>query len=104
MHHTHRPSGMIWVQFDHDSDVGEKTRHDNRQLYVQGIESTWTPIKPITTQFAVSRNRTVQVVRKQFLLRPAAAKTTHRSQGDTENTCRIVVNFDWLFHIKLYII
>ena len=91
VHQTDRLSGIIWVQFDH-SDVGEKTRHDNRQFYVQGIEPTWTPIKPITTQFAVGRNRTVQVVRKQFLLRPAAAKTIHRSQGDTEN--RIVVNLD----------
>lgn len=41
------PSGIIWVQFDH-ADVGKKTRHDHRQLYVQGIEPTWTPIKPIT--------------------------------------------------------
>ena len=76
-------SGIIWVQFDH-SDVGEKTRHENRHLYVQGIESTWTPIKPMTTQFAVGRNQTAQVVRKQFPLRPAAVKTIHRSQGDTE--------------------
>ena len=36
--------------------------------------------------------RTVQVVRKQFPLRPAAPKTIHRSQGDTETI--IVVNFD----------
>ena len=91
LHQTDRPSGIIWVQFDH-SDVGEKTRYDNRQLYVQGIEPIWTPIKPIATQFAVGRNRTVQVVRKQFPLRPASAKTIHRSQGDTEK--RIVVNFD----------
>ena len=28
-----KPSGIIWVHFDH-ADVGEKTRHDNRQLYV----------------------------------------------------------------------
>ena len=62
-----KPSGIIWVQFDH-VDVGEKTRYENRQLYVQNIEPTWTPIKPITTQFAVSRNRTAQVIRKQFPL------------------------------------
>ena len=86
-----KPSGITWVQFDH-SDVGEKTRHENRHLYVQGIESTWTPIKPITTQFAVGRNQTAQVVRKQFPLRPAAAKTIHRSQGDAEQ--KIVVNFN----------
>ena len=91
VHQTDRPSGIIWVQFDH-ADVGTKTRHDNRQLYVQGIEPTWTLIKPVTTQFAIGRNRTVQVVRKQFPLRPAAAKTIHRSQGDTET--RVVVNFN----------
>ena len=85
-----KPSRVIWVQFDH-SNVGEKTRHENRSLYVQGIDSTWTPIKPITTQFAVGRNQTAQVVRKQFPLRPAAAKTIHRSQGDAEE--KIVVNF-----------
>ncbi|CAB4023017.1 Hypothetical predicted protein [Paramuricea clavata] len=78
-----KPSGIIWVQFDY-SDVGEKSRHGNRHLYVQGIESTWTPIKPITTQFAVGRNQTAQVVRKQIPLRPAAATTIHRSQGGTE--------------------
>lgn len=85
---TDKP-GIIWVQFDH-ADVGEKTRHDNRQLYIEGIGRSWTPIKPITTQFAVGRTKSVQVVRNQFALRPAAAKTIHRSQGDTGN--RIVVN------------
>ena len=90
VHQTDRPSGIIWVQFDH-ADVGEKTRYDNRNLFVQGIEPTWTPVKPVTTQFAVGRKRTIQIVKKQFPLRPAAAKTIHRSQGDTET--RIIVNF-----------
>lgn len=48
---TGTPSGVIWVQFDHP-DVGQKTRQDNRQLYINGIQPTWTPIKPITTQNA----------------------------------------------------
>ena len=53
LHNRNRPSGIIWVKFDH-TDVGEKnTRHDNRCLYVEGIECTWTPIKPVTAQFAV---------------------------------------------------
>ena len=91
IHETDKPSGIIWVQFDHP-DVGQKTRHDNRQLYIEGIQPTWTPIKPVTTQFAVGRTRSVHVMRKQFPLRPAAAKTIHRSQGDTES--RIVVNFE----------
>ena len=36
--------------------------------------------------------KSAQVVRKQFPLRPAAAKTVHRSQGDTQS--QIVVNLD----------
>ena len=100
VHQTDRLSGIIWVQFDH-SDVGEKTRHDNRQFYVQGIEPTWTPIKPITTQFAVGRNRTVQVVRKQFPLRPAAAKTNidHKVIQRIELWSTWIL--DWLFHIYI---
>ena len=90
VHQQDKLSGIVWVQFDH-SDVGQKTRNENRHLYLRGIEQTWTPIKPVTTQFAVGKNKTVQVVRKQFPLRPAAAKTIHRSQGDTET--KIVVNF-----------
>jgi hypothetical protein len=93
-----KPSDIIWVQFD-NSEVGEKTRRENRHLYVQGIESIWTPIKPITTQFAVDSNQTAQVVRKQFPLRPAAATTIHRSQGDTEQ--KIVVNFNTRRSIKV---
>ena len=82
-----KPSGIIWVQLD-DENVGFKTRQDNRHLYVQGIEPTWTPIKPVTTQFYVGKTKSAQAVRKQFPLRLAAAKTVHRSQGETQ----IVVN------------
>ena len=91
LHDKNKPSGIVWVKFDHE-DVGQKTRYENRSLYIEDIHLSWTPIKPITTQFAVGRTRSAQVVRKQFPLRPAAAKTIHRSQGDTEN--KIVVNFD----------
>ena len=37
IHNRNSPSGIIWVQFDR-ADVGEKTRHENRHLYVHGIE------------------------------------------------------------------
>ena len=84
-----RPSGIVWVQFDH-LDVGQKTRNENRHLYTQGIDHAWTPVKPVTIKFFVGRNKAAQVARKQFPLRPAAAKTVHRSQGDTET--KIVVN------------
>ena len=81
----------MWVQFDH-LGVGYKTTIENRHFYIQGIDNAWTPIEPVTVQFAVGRNKAAQVVRKQFPLRPAAAKTTHRSQGDTET--KIVVNLN----------
>ena len=86
-----KPSGLVWVQFDYD-DVGKKTRQENRHFYVTGIESMWTPIKPVTTQFAVGKTKSAQVVRKQFPLRRASAKTVHRSQGDTQS--QIVVNLN----------
>ena len=85
-----KPSGIVWIQFD-CSNVGQKTRNEKIHLYLQGIKHTWTPIKLVTTQFAVGKNKTPQVVRKQFPLRPAAAKTIHRSQCDSET--KIVVNF-----------
>ena len=62
-----KPSGIIWVQLD-DENVGVKTRQDNRHLYVQKIEPTWTPIKPVTTQFNVGKTKSAQAVRKQFPL------------------------------------
>ena len=86
-----KPSGLVWVQFDCD-DVGKKTRQENRNLYAEGIPNSWTPIKPVTTQFAVGKTKSAQVVRKQFPLRPASAKTVHRSQGDTQS--QIVVHLN----------
>ena len=86
-----KPSGLVWVQFDHNN-VGRKTREENRTLYTAGIQNTWTPIKPVTTQFAVGKTKSAQVVRKQCPLRPASAKTVHRSQGDTQS--QIVVNLN----------
>ena len=37
LHQQDKPSGILCVQFDH-SDVGQKTRHENRHLYLQGVE------------------------------------------------------------------
>ena len=62
LNHTDRPSCIIWVQFDHEA-VGKKTSQDNRQLYikVRSVQTAWTPIKPLTTQFAVGRHKATQV-------------------------------------------
>ena len=39
----------------------------------------------ITRQFKISKRHQLQVLRRQYPLRPAAAKTIHRCQGDTLN-------------------
>ena len=83
--------GLVWVVFD-CNDVGKKTRQENRNLYMGGISTTWTPIKPVTTQFAVGKTKSAQVVRKQFPLRPASVKTVHRSQGDTQSPIVVDLN------------
>ena len=62
LHQPHKPSGIIWVEFDYE-DVGQKTRHENRLLYVQGSQPTRTPIKPVTTWFYVGTTKSAQVVR-----------------------------------------
>jgi len=82
-------SGVVWMLFD-DQHVGTLARADSRALYTPDIDSQWTPIQPLARQFQVGKSQTNQVLRKQFPLRQSAAKTIHRSQGDTLD--RIVVD------------
>ena len=82
------------MQFDYD-DVGKKPQQENRNLYTGSVPSTWTPIKPVTMQFSVGKPKSAQVVRKQFPLRPASAKTVHRSQGDTQSQIVVNLNTRW---------
>ena len=80
--------GAIWVQFE-DNDIGKNTRALSRNKYKPGIDPSWTPIVPETRKFTVGRNN--EVARTQIPLRPASAKTVHRSQEDTVS--EIVVDF-----------
>jgi len=83
-------SGIVWMLFD-DNKVGARTRADSRTLCKSHIHHTWTPILPLSRQFQVGRSHSAQVLRKQFPLRQSAAKTIHRSQGDTMD--QVVVDF-----------
>ena len=76
-----RPS-IIWVLFP-KNDIGKKQRKENKHLYITNIDKSWTPILEITRKFRISKKTLVHTLRRQFPLRPAAAKTIHRSQGDT---------------------
>ena len=75
-----RPS--IWVMFQ-DPNIGHQWRREYSNLYNVQIQTTWTPIFEITRHFRLYRRNQVQVLRRQFPLRPAAIKKIHRCQGDT---------------------
>jgi cell envelope opacity-associated protein A len=87
---TLQASGIVWMLFD-DVKVGAKARSENKPYFNSTVNSTWTPVFPIARQFQVGRSQSNQVIRKQFPLRPSAAKTIHRCQGDT--LAQVVVDF-----------
>ena len=82
LHNTNRPS-IIWVHFD-DEKVGIQQRRQYNSFYHDVIHKTWTPIFDIKRSFRVTTyNKNASVIRIQFPLRAAAAKTIHRAQGET---------------------
>lgn len=84
-----RPS-IIWVSFPY-LEIGKKWCKEHAHLYNTGINKNWTPILEVTKQFQINKKSKVQILRRQFPLRPAAAKTIHHCQGDTLDEA--VVNF-----------
>ena len=74
---------IIWVEFD-DIEVGQQLRSASRSLYTSPhIDKSWTPIKTVTRQFQVGKNKDAKLHRRQFPLQMSCAKTVYRSQGDT---------------------
>lgn len=84
-----RPS-IIWVLFS-DPSIGKTCRQENKHLYNPTIPLTWTPLLEITRQFKITKSKQISILRKQFPIRPSAAKTVHRCQGDTLD--EVVVDF-----------
>jgi hypothetical protein len=78
---TKRPS-VLWVAFE-NTKIGQNLRHKHSHLYTSEIDHAWTPVMETTVQFQVGSWKHNQVLRRQFPLRPAAAKSIHRSQGET---------------------
>ena len=77
-----RKYSVIWVKFD-DKEIGKNCRGSKKKLMTNNIQPSETPIQTIKRTLMVGRYKTVQVIREQFPLRPAAAKSCHRCQGDT---------------------
>ena len=76
-----RPS-IIWVSFPL-FDIGKKQHREHAHLYKTNINKNWTPILEVTRQFRINKKNQIKIIRRQFPLRPPAAKTIHRCQGDT---------------------
>ena len=72
----------IWVKFDYET-IGKNLKSSNQHLYQKNIDHSWVPIAQVKRQFKVGRYKVAEVLRCQFPLRPSAAKTAHRCQGDT---------------------
>lgn len=89
-HSSNQAAGVVWIKFQ-DQRIGSEIRSINKHLYKQAIDSAWTPITPISRQFRVGKHKSGEVIRTQFPLRPCAAKTIHRAQGETLDS--IVVDF-----------
>ncbi|KAJ8025627.1 ATP-dependent DNA helicase PIF1 [Holothuria leucospilota] len=77
-----RQVDIVWVQFD-DHNIGKILRASRKELLHPQICSMWTPVTRVARQFRIGRYKNAEILRKQFPLRPAAAKTVHRCQGDT---------------------
>ncbi|XP_069109878.1 uncharacterized protein [Argopecten irradians] len=75
---TDRPS-VVWVQFE-DDKTGVETRRTYKHLQTADVLYSWTPIFDTQQTFLYNKKTYIRI---QFPLRPAAAKTIHKSQGCT---------------------
>ena len=80
----YRVTSIIWVSFP-QTNIGKSHCKEYADLFTNNEDKTWTPILEITRQFKISKRHQLQVLQRQYPLRPAAAKTIHRCQGDTLN-------------------
>ena len=76
-----RTPSILWVEFN-DTDAGKMCRRKYSRFYGSEINRQWTPIFVTKRIFYTGRD-SKPVQRTQFPLRPAVAKTIHKSQGDT---------------------
>ncbi|KAK3099796.1 hypothetical protein FSP39_009735 [Pinctada imbricata] len=81
--------GVIYDLNFHDENIGRALRNSSKHLYRGNVNRNWTPIEPIVKQCTAGHKGQAQIQRLQYPLRPAHAKTIHRSQGDTMDSAVI---------------
>lgn len=77
---SNRPS-IIWVAFP-QTNIGKNHRKEYPHLFKNNEDKTWTPILEIPRKFKISKRHQSQVLRRQYPLWQAAAKTIYCCQGD----------------------
>ena len=73
------PNGFLWAKFDNEN-IGKNTKNS---CNVKHKDKGLVPIKPISHDIQINSCKETKILRTQFPIHPAAAKTVHRSQGDT---------------------
>lgn len=86
------PLGPVWVQYDNPL-IGQQLRSLHKHRYKSWHNRSWTPLMPVSRNFAAGHKGEIEVQRFQYPLRPAAAKTVHRSQGDTVSEAVVDLSF-----------
>ena len=74
---------------------------ENKILYHQTIDKDLTQIFTVKRQFPVGRYKAACVVREQLPIRCAAAKTTHRSQGDAMQSAFVDFTFPHSHYVAI---
>ncbi|XP_059077054.1 uncharacterized protein LOC131876217 [Cryptomeria japonica] len=78
----HQDFDIIWIKFN-DSKIGQQQKKKLAHCYVQHIDKDWVPILRVAKPIQKILTNTKIVIRKQFPIQIACARTIHRSQGLT---------------------
>ena len=79
-YYTQIPTDIVWIEFS-DEKFGVLAQASMQHLYTPAIMSRWTPIKRITLHIVLDNKR--NIMRAQFPIQLACARTIHRAQGLT---------------------
>ena len=74
----------VWIEFaDKRSGKALRVKAAHQQMYPHKNMRSWTPITRITKEIHLYGNVKFKLVRSQFRILPAAARTLYRAQGQS---------------------